>query len=147
MDGAIHAQAGPRLREACKAIRPRGVREGEVVTTHAFNLNADKVIHAVGPRYDRSKGGSWNTNRLKKVWERTVNEIVHHRPGEVVTGGISNGAFGYPLDVAADTMLDALERLRHTPTTVTICCFQPDWLKAVTKRMQRRQRERHTRRR
>src|SRR5512134_604216 len=56
VDGAIHAAAGPRLLEACRAcpeVRP-GVRcpTGEARITPGFNLPARHVIHTVGPVYE-----------------------------------------------------------------------------------------------
>eukprot|EP00798_Chlamydomonas_sp_ICE-L_P014755 gene14756-20804_t len=53
--GAIHRAAGPELLEACREIpeiRP-GVRcpTGESRITPGFDLDADYVIHTVGPIY------------------------------------------------------------------------------------------------
>ena len=47
--GAIRNFGGPAIQEECNAIGP--IEVGEAVATSGGNLNADYVIHAVGPVY------------------------------------------------------------------------------------------------
>ena len=55
VDGALNRAAGPELKKAMAAIG--GTPTGTAVITPAFDLSADYVIHAVGPRYRDGKHG------------------------------------------------------------------------------------------
>ena len=48
-DAGIHAAAGPELLRARKQIGPIAV--GEAAITPAYGLNANYVIHTVGPQW------------------------------------------------------------------------------------------------
>ena len=102
VDGAIHAAAGPRLLEACRALPEAfpGVRcpTGEARITEGFDLSADWVIHAVGPRYrdHRDPAGA-----LASAHRWSLRLAVAHRVRTVAVPAISSGVYGYPLDEAA----------------------------------------------
>ena len=58
IDGAMHKAAGAWLKEECRLHA--GAEDGEAKLTRGYNLPADFVIHAVGPRCQyrpRSQGG------------------------------------------------------------------------------------------
>src|SRR5689334_19507968 len=53
IDNAIHASAGPQLREACFELMSKQGKlepEGQAKVTPGFNLLAKYVIHTVGPQ-------------------------------------------------------------------------------------------------
>jgi O-acetyl-ADP-ribose deacetylase (regulator of RNase III) len=63
VDGAIHAAAGPLLKEACRELRstalPGGLPAGQAVATTAGDLPARHVIHTVGPKHwEHPDGGA-----------------------------------------------------------------------------------------
>lgn len=102
VDGAIHAAAGPRLLEACRAIPvvARGVRcpPGEVRVTPGFDLPARFVIHTVGPIHDPHRDQSdvlrrCHVNALAAAEERGLRTIAFP--------AISCGVYGYPVEEAA----------------------------------------------
>ncbi|MDH3740372.1 MAG: macro domain-containing protein, partial [Hyphomicrobiales bacterium] len=55
VDGAIHAAAGPALKEAAVKFAP--CPPGEARITPGFNLPAKFVIHTVGPIWRGGKAG------------------------------------------------------------------------------------------
>src|SRR3954453_5096866 len=57
VDGAIHRAGGPEIMKACRDLRrtryPDGLPTGEAVITTGGRLQAQYVIHTVGPIYGR----------------------------------------------------------------------------------------------
>ncbi len=101
--GAIHRAAGPGLAEECRPLAP--IRPGETVITGAHNLPNRYVIHALGPVYgaDEPAGkllADCYRNSLRLAEEREINSIAFP--------AISTGAFGYPLEEAAEIALDTV---------------------------------------
>ena len=103
VDGAIHRAGGFTILEACKEIRenryPDGLPTGEAVATTAGVMDADYVIHTVGPIY-RGCGNkcekllsSCYTNSLKVALELGCKDIAFP--------AISTGIYGYPKEDAA----------------------------------------------
>ncbi len=81
VDAAIHAAAGPRLREALDAIG--GCPEGEAVVTDAFDISTCRyIIHAVPPVYLDGSHGEEETlrrcyrNILRLAWEKGCRSLA-----------------------------------------------------------------------
>lgn len=109
VDGAIHAAAGPSVLEECRHIRatthPEGLPPGEAVTTGAGDLPARFIIHTVGPHYREDPNpartlAASHTNALREA------DAVGAK--SVAFPAISTGAFGYPIDEAAQVAIDAV---------------------------------------
>lgn len=103
VDGAIHAAAGPGLREACEAVpevRP-GVRcpTGEARITPGFELRAKFVIHTVGPVWRGGDAGE--STSLAACYENALALARDHGARTVAFPSISTGVYGYPKDAAA----------------------------------------------
>ena len=128
VDGAIHRAAGPRLREACRAlpeVRP-GVRcpTGEARITPGFDLPARHVIHAVGPVW---RGGDRGEPDLLSACHRNALALARENAiDSIAFAAISCGVYGYPRDAAAAIALTVLAEARHhtrTPHRVVLCAF------------------------
>lgn len=95
--GAIHRAAGPGLAEECRPLAP--IKPGEAVITGGHGLPNRCVIHTLGPVYgqDRPEAellAACYRNSLKLAEERGIDSIAFP--------AISAGAFGYPLEEAAE---------------------------------------------
>jgi len=123
VDGAIHRAAGPRLREACRALG--GCPTGEARITPGFDLPARYVIHAVGPVW---RGGGADEDRLLASCYRAALALAReHGLATLAFPSISTGAYGFPVDPAAHIAVTTVsEEIARDPgplDKVTFCCF------------------------
>lgn len=116
VDGAIHRAGGPKILEACRALRAsqygRGLPTGQAVATTAGRLPARWVIHTVGPVYsqdeDRSASlAACHTNALHVADTLAAKTVAFP--------AISTGIFGWPM---ADAARIAVATVRATTTDV-----------------------------
>jgi O-acetyl-ADP-ribose deacetylase len=110
VDGAIHRAGGPEILEECRMIRaehyPDGLPTGLAVATTAGRLPAMWVIHTVGPRYARSLDRS---DLLASCFEKSLMIADELGALSVAFPAISTGAYGYPMDEAAEIAVEAVE--------------------------------------
>ena len=101
--GAIHHAAGPGLERECRPLAP--IRPGAAVITGAHRLPNRHVIHCLGPVYgvdepsDRLLGDCYR-NALTLADDNDIDSIAFP--------AISTGAFGYPIEDAAEVSLRAV---------------------------------------
>lgn len=101
VDGAIHRAGGPKILEEC--IRIGGCETGEAVITTGGNLRAKYVIHTVGPVY---RDGKHNEPRLlQNAYANSLKLASSKGLKSVAFPSISTGAYGYPLEEAAEIAL------------------------------------------
>ena len=103
VDGAIHRAAGPKLLEECRILG--GCKPGQAKVTKACNLDNKYIIHTVGPIYwidPNPKETLFNayTNSLKLADSLGLESIAFP--------SISTGAYGYPIEEAAEICAAAL---------------------------------------
>ena len=110
VDGAIHRAAGPGLLEACREIvsRSGALPPGQAVITTGFNLSARFVIHTVGPVWRGGENGE--AAALRSAYAASLALAHAHGLARIAFPAISCGAYGYPLDQAADIALSALRQ-------------------------------------
>lgn len=101
VDGAIHRAGGPRIMEECRGIG--GCPTGEAVITTGGDLDADYVIHAVGPRY--RDGNSGEAEKLAGAYRSSLQVALENDIRSVAFPSLSTGAYGYPIDEAAEIAL------------------------------------------
>ena len=106
VDGAIHRAGGPAILEECGEIRrsryPDGLPTGQAVATTAGNLPARWVIHTVGPIYGEVDDPSGLLASCHAESLRVADELG---ATTVAFPAISTGAYGYPLDDAAEVAI------------------------------------------
>jgi O-acetyl-ADP-ribose deacetylase (regulator of RNase III) len=116
VDGAIHRAGGPKILEEC--IRIGGCETGEAVITTGGNLKAKYVIHTVGPVY---RDGFHNEpGLLENAYKNSLKLASSKKIKSVAFPSISTGAYGYPMEDAAEIALKtAIGYLReHTDISV-----------------------------
>ena len=111
VDGAIHRRGGQRILQECKKIRetawPNGLPTGKAVMTSGGNLQARYVIHTVGPVWH---GGKQSEQALlAEAYKNTLTLAVSKGLKTVAFPSISTGAYGYPIEKASKTALEAVK--------------------------------------
>ena len=101
--GAIHRAAGPQLWEACAKLG--GCETGEAKITAGFNLPAKYVVHTVGPVYGES--GS-SAELLARAYANSLRVADEQGLESIAFPALSTGAFGYPVQEAAEIALRTL---------------------------------------
>lgn len=103
--GAIHRAAGPGLEQETRALAP--IEPGEAVITGAHDLPNRHVIHCLGPVFGRDEPAA---ELLASCFEQALRLAESQGLGSVAFPAISTGAFGYPMDEAAEVSVDAVVR-------------------------------------
>jgi O-acetyl-ADP-ribose deacetylase (regulator of RNase III) len=106
--GAIHRAAGPGLADEARPMAP--IKPGEAIITGGHDLPNDHVIHALGPVYGRDEPAH---ELLRSCYRQALDLAEQHRIGSVAFPAISTGAFGYPVEAAAEIALATV--LEMTP--------------------------------
>lgn len=113
VDGAIHRVGGPTILEECRRIRAKQGRcpTGEAVITTGGNLKAKYVIHTVGPVW--SGGKRKEETLLHNTYKNSLSLARDNGIRSLSFPSISTGAYGFPIERAADialsTVLDFLK--------------------------------------
>ncbi len=115
--GAIRKKGGPAIQEQCDVIGHCPV--GGAVVTSGGDLRAKYVIHAVGPRWgegdEETKLRNATRNALQCADETGIISITFP--------AISTGIFGFPLDLAAKTMLRSVRDYLSGSTAIRKVIF------------------------
>ncbi|RLQ83849.1 macro domain-containing protein [Planomicrobium sp. Y74] len=119
--GAIFKAAGAsKVQQACDRIGH--CPAGEAVYTEAFALNADFIIHTVGPVW---QGGSHNEERLLRNSYRNSLELAESLGCQSIAFPlISTGIYGYPKEAALKAAMGEIESfLMHHEMDVYLVVF------------------------
>lgn len=101
VDGAIHRAGGPKIMEECRKIN--GCPTGSAVITTGGNLKAKYVIHTVGPIYRDGKHDE--AKLLASAYESSLELAIKNNIKSIAFPSISTGAYGYPINTAAEIAL------------------------------------------
>lgn len=107
--GAIHRAAGPGL--AAETAPKAPIRPGQAVITSGHDLPNPWVIHTLGPVYGQDEpSDQYLTDCYRHSLERAEEKALE----SVAFPAVSTGAFGYPMEAAAEIALaTVLEKAAH----------------------------------
>ena len=95
--GVIFRAAGPGLQSACDKVAP--CPTGEARITPAFAINAEHIIHAVGPKY--RDGSAAEKALLASAYTSALQLADDAGLGSIAFPAISTGIYGFPPEQAA----------------------------------------------
>lgn len=102
VDGAIHRRGGPEILAECRALRAshygRGLPTGKAVATTAGRLDAQWVIHTVGPVWSAAEDRS---GLLVSCYRESLRIAGGLGAKSVAFPAISTGIYGWPMDDGA----------------------------------------------
>lgn len=118
VDAAVHQAAGPELLEECRKIG--GCPTGEARITMGYGLRADRIIHAVGPRYRRVPE---DAVLLARAYRSALQLAERHWLPRIAFPAISTGAYAYPVNEAAAIALLEVRTHLETRTRIKLVRF------------------------
>ena len=124
VDGAIHNAGGPAILEECKQIVAKQGRlpTGKAVITTGGNLKAKFVIHTVGPIWHGGNKGE--PELLASTYRESLKVAAENNLSSVSFPSISTGAFGYPVDKAAEVAIKTVTAfLKEQATSIKEVVF------------------------
>ena len=102
-DAMIHKVAGPGLLEARQKIGSIAV--GEAAVTEAFDLQANYVIHTVGPVWNGGEDGE--EEALRRCYDNSLKLAAANHCKSIAFPLISTGNYGFPKDKALQIAISA----------------------------------------
>lgn len=139
VDGAIHRAAGPHLLSECSQLN--GCNFGEAKITSAYNLPCERVIHTVGPIYERALrvDPGLPEEILRSCYRHSLEVAVANNIRSIAFPSISTGIYGYPNQLASFAATDEVRKFLVAPDNqgkidrVIFCLFQPEDVEAYRK--------------
>lgn len=104
VDGAIHRAGGSKIMEECQRIG--FCPTGQAIITTAGNLRARFVIHTVGPIY--VGGSKHEAQLLASAYRESLRLASRYGLKSLAFPSISTGAYGYPVEEAAEIALSTV---------------------------------------
>ena len=101
---AIAGRGGLAFQKECDALAP--LETGDAVVTGAGAMKADKIVHAVGPRFLESD----LEGKLRKTMRNVFRVAREAGVKRLAFPPMGAGFYGVPLDVSARVMTDEIKR-------------------------------------
>jgi O-acetyl-ADP-ribose deacetylase (regulator of RNase III) len=124
VDGAIHRRGGPAILADCRKLRAshygKGLATGKAVATSAGELDAQWVIHTVGPVYSREEDRS---EQLASCYRESLRVADELGARTVAFPAVSAGIYGWPMDDAARIAVETVRAAETSVEEVTFVLF------------------------
>jgi O-acetyl-ADP-ribose deacetylase (regulator of RNase III) len=124
VDGAIHRRGGPAILADCRKLRAshygKGLATGKAVATTAGELDAQWVIHTVGPVYSREEDRS---EQLASCYRESLRVADELGARTVAFPAVSAGIYGWPMDDAARIAVETVRAAETSVEEVTFVLF------------------------
>ena len=137
VDGAIHRAAGPALVQECSKLN--GCETGDAKLTNGYDLNAQYVIHTVGPVW---MGGMRDEHALlASCYQKSLKLAKDRNIKTIAFPGISTGVYGFPKEQAALIALTETKRFlkkNSFPEKVFFVAFEEDSYNLYQKLLQQK---------
>lgn len=101
--GAIHRAAGPGLAQECAPLAP--IAPGQAVITSGHDLPNRYIIHCLGPVYGVDEPAD---ELLAACYRNALLLAEQHGVESLAFPALSTGAFGYPMEPAAQVAFQTL---------------------------------------
>uniref|UniRef100_A0A3B5B177 Poly [ADP-ribose] polymerase n=1 Tax=Stegastes partitus TaxID=144197 RepID=A0A3B5B177_9TELE len=113
---ALLQAAGPELQKTSDDYVAKNgpLRPGDAMVTGAYNLSCKHIVHAVGPRFsdfDRKT----SVSRLKTAVKESLRQAEAVNCSSVALPAISSGVFGFPVQLCAETIAQAVREYCDSP--------------------------------
>ncbi|MEU9861274.1 O-acetyl-ADP-ribose deacetylase [Streptomyces sp. NPDC047971] len=135
VDGAIHRRGGPEILAECRALRAghfgKGLPTGRAVATTAGRLDADWVIHTVGPVWSRDEDRSESLASCYRESLRVADELGART---VAFPAISTGVYGWPMDDGARIAVETVRGAETGVEEVRFVLFDEEAYQAFVRR-------------
>lgn len=119
VDGAIHAAAGPELKEECKALN--GCPTGQAKVTKGYRLPVKCIIHTVGPVW---RGGLRGEDELLASCYRTSLALAEQQGVKTIAfPSISTGLYRFPFERAARIAINEVKKFLDKNSTIEKVVF------------------------
>lgn len=128
VDGAIHRKGGIEILRACQEIRNKQGKcdIGEAVITTAGNLDAQYVIHTVGPVWNL--GGEDKKLLLSNCYKNSMRLAIENKLSSIAFPSISTGIYRFPKGLAAQIAVQSIEKFKdqNIIEEVIFVCFEKE---------------------
>ncbi len=112
--GAIHRAAGPGLAEETRPLAP--ISPGEAVITGAHDLPNQHVVHGLGPVYGVDEPSD---ELLASCYRNALQLAEEYGVESIAFPALSTGAFGFPMEPAAQIAIGTVLDEVHDLSVVT----------------------------
>ncbi|GAA2146447.1 O-acetyl-ADP-ribose deacetylase [Glycomyces algeriensis] len=131
VDGAIHRAGGPAILAECQELRRgqygKGLPTGQAVATTAGRLDADWVIHTVGPVYSPAEDRS---ALLASCYRESLALADRLGADSIAFPAVSAGVYGWPAASAAAIAVAAVREAEASVADVRFVLFTEELLAA-----------------
>ncbi|MFF7983013.1 O-acetyl-ADP-ribose deacetylase [Streptomyces sp. NPDC007901] len=136
VDGAIYRRGGPAILAECRKLRAghygKGLPTGQAVATTAGELDAQWVIHTVGPVHSGTEDRS---ALLASCYRESLKRADELGARTVAFPAVSTGVYGWPIDDGARIAVTTVQETDTAVEEVRFVLFDAHAYEAFARRL------------